>query len=88
MNFKKCERCGCFFTSSNDVCPKCTPKDNFEMEKLKNYLNGNIKTDSINDISNSTGISVKNINRFLNSTNFANIINSENKKSNDISINL
>lgn len=88
MNFKKCERCGCFFTSANDVCPKCTPKDIFEMEQLKNYLNGNIQVDSINDISTNTGISVKNINRYLNSTNFANIINGTNDKNKDISINL
>lgn len=87
MNFKKCERCGCFFATQNDVCPKCTPKDNFEMEKLKNYLNGNIKVDSITDISSNTGISAKNINRFLNSTNFANTIN-KNTSKDDININL
>lgn len=87
MNFKKCERCGCFFTSTNDVCPKCAPKDVFEMEKLKHYLNGNIQVDSVSDISAKTGITVKNINRYLNSTNFANIINNTNKNT-DISINL
>lgn len=87
MNFKKCERCGCFFYTADDVCPKCAPKDIFEMEKLKNYLDGNIKTDSITDISSNTGISVKNINRFLNSTNFTNIINNTETKG-DININL
>lgn len=87
MNFKKCERCGCFFTTSNDVCPKCTPKDNFEMEKLKNYLNANTQVDSITDISSNTGISAKNINRYLNSTNFINTIN-KNTVTDDISINL
>lgn len=87
MNFKKCERCGCFFATSNDVCPKCTPKDNFEMEKLKNYLNGNTQTDSIIDISSNTGISAKNINRYLNSTNFTNTITKNNVKD-DININL
>ena len=27
MEFKKCARCGNFFLSDNNVCPKCLPKD-------------------------------------------------------------
>ena len=32
MNFNKCERCGCFFVTDQNVCPKCEPKENFEMQ--------------------------------------------------------
>ena len=38
MEFNKCNRCGCFFMSNNDVCPSCQPKDIYEMSKLKNYF--------------------------------------------------
>ena len=38
MQFNKCCRCGAFFISSGDVCPNCSTKDNFEMQKLKNFL--------------------------------------------------
>ena len=48
MNFKKCLRCGCFFSSVDDICPNCTPKDNFEMSKLKNFLSNQIEEANIN----------------------------------------
>ena len=33
MEFKKCERCGCFFASNDNVCYNCLTKDRFEMSK-------------------------------------------------------
>ena len=65
MEFKKCERCGCFFLSDSNVCENCSPKDSFEMSRLKNYLSGENVSNSINSISIDTGISVKNLNRYL-----------------------
>ncbi len=65
MEFKKCERCGCFFASNSDVCGNCGPKDSLEMLKLKNYLESENYSNSINCISIDTGISVKNLNRYL-----------------------
>ena len=41
MEFKKCKRCGCFFVSNNDICGKCSPKDEYEITKLKNYFEEN-----------------------------------------------
>ena len=41
MDCKRCKRCGCFFVSNNDVCPKCELKDNNEIVKLRNYLDNN-----------------------------------------------
>ena len=65
MEVKKCERCGCFFVSDSNVCQNCSPKDTFEISRLKNYLDSENISDSITSISVDTGISVKNLNRYL-----------------------
>ena len=65
MEFKKCARCGCFFVSDVEVCPKCLPKDRCEISKLTNYIN--ITASSISNLSVNTGITLKNINRYLDS---------------------
>lgn len=75
MEFKKCKRCGCFFMSNNEVCPSCQPKDIYEMSKLKNYLEGENCSNELNSISVYTGITMKNLNRYLNSNEFADISN-------------
>ena len=71
MEFKKCERCGCFFASNDTICQNCTPKDNFEKAKLKTYLENENCSNSIDSISIDTGISVKNLNRHLGSKEFS-----------------
>lgn len=73
MEFKKCERCGCFFLSENNVCGNCGPKDSFEMSKLKNYFESENYSNSIDSISVDTGISVKNLNRYLENEEFSNL---------------
>ena len=67
MEFKKCERCGCFFASNDNVCYNCLTKDRFEMSKFKNFIEENNinKINSLSDLSIQTGISQKNLNRFL-----------------------
>jgi hypothetical protein len=65
MDFKKCSRCGNFYVSNGNVCPKCTPKDNFEFSTFKSYVSENGLNNSIDTISDATGISVKNLNRFI-----------------------
>ena len=87
MEFKKCERCGCFFDSENSVCSKCEPKDNFEKAQIKGYLLENQNIDSITDISVGTGISAKSVNRFLQNKEFASDLN-QIKKENNSNINL
>ncbi len=64
MEFKKCNRCGNFYITDKDICPKCTPKDNLEQSTFKNYIEQN-GYNSIDNISTATGISQKNLNRFL-----------------------
>ena len=66
MDFKKCSRCGNFYVSEGNVCPKCSTKDGFEFSTFKSYIEENgFEENSINTISSVTGISVKNLNRFL-----------------------
>ena len=65
MEFKKCSRCGNFYVSNGNVCPKCTPKDNFELSTFNSYIAENGLNNSVDAISGATGISVKNINRFI-----------------------
>lgn len=82
MEFKKCERCGCFYTSNDTVCYNCLSKDNYEMSKFKNFINeSNLnEINSLNDISYQTGISSKNLNRFLKNEDFNNLVNQLNLK--------
>ncbi len=83
MEFKKCDRCGAFFASNNNVCYDCIAKEKAEFAKFKNYLSeANIDNiNSLNDLSVETGISGKNLNRFLNNYDtFSDVINQINLK--------
>ena len=77
MNLSKCERCGCFFVSDNCVCPSCIQKDNNEISRLTNFLTENDNSISIDALVESTGVSIKNVNRFLKNeeinSNFSNL---------------
>ncbi len=70
MEFNKCKRCGAFFVSNSCVCPNCEPKDNLELSKLKGFLAENDCPNSIETLASNTGISVKNLNRFLTQEDF------------------
>lgn len=65
MNLNKCERCGCFFVSTNSICPKCLSKDENDIAQLTNFLTENDNPVSVEDLSLQTGVSLKNVNRFL-----------------------
>lgn len=71
MELNKCKRCGAFFVSNNYVCPNCEPKDNAELYKLKTFLTENTCPNSIETLASNTGISVKNLNRFLAQNSFS-----------------
>ncbi len=72
MEFNRCSRCGNFYVSEGNVCPKCSSKDGFEFSAFKSYVQENGFDNSLNTISNDTGISVKNLNRFLEYQEFQN----------------
>lgn len=66
MELKKCARCGKFFASNADVCQECEKKDYADLSKLKGYFaEGYVKGTSKVEISASTGISARNLNRYL-----------------------
>ncbi len=65
MELNRCSRCGSFYVAEGNVCPKCSTKDGFEFSTFKSYVQQNGFENSLNIISSDTGISVKNLNRFL-----------------------
>ncbi len=65
MEFKKCVRCGNFFVTEGEVCQCCLPKDKVDLMKFQDYVN-RVSGDSASNISINTGISMKNVNRYLN----------------------
>ena len=65
MDFNRCSRCGNFYVSQGNVCPKCSSKDGFEFSTFKNYIKENGFDNSLETISGQIGVSVKNLNRFL-----------------------
>ncbi len=75
MEFKRCKRCGCFFTSVDDVCCNCSSKDKLEITTLKNYIEENNlnEINSLSSLSYNTGISQKNLIRHVNNQNFPDI---------------
>lgn len=78
MEFNKCSRCGNFFISNDDVCPKCKAKDNLEFQTFKTYIEENGMNNNLDVLSSQTGITVKNLNRFLDYTDFKNLPNESN----------
>ncbi len=64
MEFKKCVRCGSFFVTDGDVCQNCIPKDRLDRFKFDDYV-GSTLDSSADSISINTGVSLKNVNRYL-----------------------
>ncbi len=89
MELNKCKRCGAFFASNDSVCPNCKTKDLCDLSKLQNFLHENDLPSSIDVLSYETGISIKNLNRILESKDLSNInTNFDSMKNGNISINL
>ena len=71
MELNRCQRCGCFFTSSNLVCSNCEAKDKQDIYNLNNYIDNSSTDLSIESLSYETGISAKNISRFIENKNIS-----------------
>lgn len=65
MEFKRCNRCGNFFVSDNNICYECEIKDRADIAKLNTILGNSSESLSINDLSATSGINPSNINRFI-----------------------
>lgn len=78
MNFNKCLRCGCFFSSEDQVCPNCQTKDEVDKKLIRNFLANNDVPESAESLAFQSGVNIKNINRFIQSQEFASLKDSFN----------
>lgn len=75
MEIKRCVRCGSFFASEIDVCQGCQKKDNADVNKLKGFLLEGIEEGvTKTDVAHSTGITMKNLNRYLSGNDFKGVV--------------
>ena len=54
-----------FFMSNNDVCCNCESKDMFDIAKLNSIMEDNINFNSIQELSNESGITINNLSRYI-----------------------
>lgn len=80
MKFNRCVRCGAFFASEDNVCPNCKNKDKVDMSTIKNYISQNDLPKNVEILASQSGVSVKNINRFLEMKEFSSLKNSFQKQ--------
>ncbi len=74
MEFNKCSQCGTFFSNPGKLCPNCATKDTVKIQKLENYLENYSTPNSLEELSYNTGISPKDLNRYINNNNkFSNL---------------
>lgn len=74
MELKRCARCGKFYSADVDVCQECAKKDSADLSKLKGFFEEvNAYGITKNDIISSTGISARNLNRYLGYEEFSGI---------------
>ncbi len=71
MDLNRCKRCGAFFISNDCVCPNCKTKDISDLAKLETFLQENDLPSSIDALASDTGISAKNLNRFISENDFS-----------------
>lgn len=65
MNVANCPRCGKVFVKGfNDVCPNCVKEIDQQYERCVKYIREN-KGTSINDLSEATEVSIKQITKFI-----------------------
>lgn len=79
LEAKKCVRCGNMYISDADVCGSCQAKDGVDLYKLKGFFveNGYDKVSQV-ELAARTGISNKNLSRFLNYDEFKGLCKDEN----------
>ena len=81
MELKRCVRCGKFFASDVEVCNECEKKDMADISKLKGFFEDDyVAGVSKFEISASTGISSRNLNRYLGYEEFEGIYISDNNE--------
>ena len=78
LEARKCARCGCLYIAEAEVCGNCQRKDGADLYKLKGFIeNQGIGELTQNELAVATGISTKNLSRFLNYDEFKGVCASE-----------
>lgn len=63
---KKCVRCGCMYIADTEVCSKCQTKDGADLQRLKGFIeNQEYEELTQGELAIATGITNKNLTRFL-----------------------
>ncbi len=71
MEIKRCVRCGSLYMAEKEVCNECFAKDNAEVIKLRGILSEGLEVGTTKqDLAVKTGITAKNLDRFLQSEEF------------------
>jgi hypothetical protein len=82
MELKKCIRCGCFFTTEDNLCPNCKQRDDSDKKYLKSFIEANGAPSSVQELSFQSGLSLYDINRYLKESEFSGIKKSISMSSN------
>lgn len=74
---RKCVRCGAMYISDTEVCGNCQKKDGAEIYRLKGFFENEIQAENLTqgEIAIATGITNKNLSRFLGHEEFKDIYN-------------
>lgn len=78
LEAKKCMRCGCMYISEDEVCGGCQKKDGADLHKLKGFLEKGYGEVTQGELAIATGISNKNLSRFLGYDEFKGVCINEN----------
>ena len=74
MEIKRCVRCGSLYTTENEVCNECFAKDNAEVVKLRGVLSEGLEVGTTKqDLAIKTGITSRNLERYLKNEEFSGI---------------
>ena len=79
---RKCARCGCMYISETEVCGKCEKKDGADLYRLKGFIENQGVGEEINqgELAIATGISNRNLSRFLGYDEFRGIFSEKSKE--------
>ncbi len=75
---RKCVRCGCMYIADTEVCGQCQKKDGVDLQKLKGFIeNQGNEAFTQGELAIATGITDKNLTRFLGYDEFKGICQAE-----------
>lgn len=73
MELNKCAKCGKLFPSSEDLCTNCLSQDLIDLEIVRKFILDNSSVNTIDEISNKTNVSKKDILRYIDKGRFDDI---------------